>query len=81
MGRGTNPHTAHELWVLREELANYLPFSFIFNAREEFCTQRLDGLWSIKWHALIDLTATEVTGLASRLKYGPNLGSEVNLGR
>jgi len=71
----------YELLVLREELANYLAFFFIFDARKEFCTQRLDGLWSIKRHALINLTATEVTGLASRLKYGSNLSSEVNLGR
>jgi hypothetical protein len=71
----------HELLVLREELANYLAFFFIFDAREKFCTQRLDGLWSIKWHALINLTATKVTGLASRFKYGPNLGSEVDFGR
>jgi len=71
----------YELLVLREELANYLAFFFVFDAREKFCTQRLDGLCSIERHALIYLTATEVTGLASRLKYGPNLGSEVNLGR
>ncbi len=71
----------YELFVLREELANYLAFVFIPDAREKSCTQRLDGLWSIKRHALINLTATEVTGLASRFKYGPNLASEVDFGR
>jgi len=68
----------HELLVLRKELANYLPFVFIFDAREKFCAECFDGLRSIKRHALIDLATTEVTRLASRFKYGTNLGSEVD---
>jgi len=34
----------HELLVLRKELANYLPFVFIFDAREKFCAECFDGL-------------------------------------
>ena len=70
-----------ELLVLREELANYLAFVLILDAREKFCAQRLNGFWTIKRHALVDLAAIEVTWLASRFKYGPNLGSEVDFRR
>jgi len=63
--------------LLREEVADQLPFLFVLDAREQFRVQGLDRLGAIEGHLGVNLTAAEVTGLAPRFEDGLDLRGEV----
>jgi hypothetical protein len=68
-----------KLWLV-EKLTDELPFLFIFNAREKFCSQSGYGLRFVERHLLVNLPALKMAWLALSLKNRLDLSLKVGLG-